>query len=121
MNDAKSFLPFSDSTELYNIKTNFLTFQGILSAVKASQKSKEADFNNCDTAYESTFDTFQKSTKPNRLTYILKSKKQKNPVEVQRKWVTKCMPETLDDIDWKAVYKTPFFIHLYMQINHVPI
>ena len=43
------------------------------------------------------------------LTYkILKSKKQKNPVEVQRKWITKFMPETPDKIDWKAVYKTPF-------------
>ena len=109
MNDANSFLSFSDFTELYNIKTNFLTFQGMLSAVKALQKSSEANFNNYNTAYQSVFDTFQKSTKPNRLTYkILKSKKQKNPVEVQRKWVTKCMPETPDDIDWKAVYKTPF-------------
>jgi len=109
MNDVNSFLSFSDFTELYNINTNFLTFQGMLSAVKALQKSSEANFNNCNTAYESVFDTFQKSTKPNRLTYkIFKSKKQKNPVEVQRKWVTKCMPETPDDIDWKAVYKTPF-------------
>ena len=109
MNDANSFLSFSDFTELYNIKTNFLTFQAILSAVKALQKSNEANFNNYNTAHESSFDTFQKSTKPSRLMYkILKSKKQKNPVEVQRKWVTKCSPETPDDIDWKAVYKTPF-------------
>ena len=77
MNDANSFLSFSDFTELFNIKTNFLTFQGILSAVKALQKSSEANFNNCNTPYQSAFDTFQKTTKPNRLTYkILKSKKE---------------------------------------------
>ena len=109
INDANSFLSFSILQNSTALKQTFLRFKACLSAVKALQKSKEADFNNCDTAYESTFDTFQKSTKPNRLTYkILKSKKQKNPVEVQRKWVTKCMPETLDVIDWKAVYKTPF-------------
>ena len=44
MNDANSFLSFSDFKELYDIKTNFLTFQGILSAVKALQKSNEANF-----------------------------------------------------------------------------
>ena len=83
MNVANSFLSFSDFTELCNVKTNFLTFQGILSAVNALQKSNEANFNNCNTPHESAFDTFQKSTKPNRLTYkILKSRKQKNPVEV---------------------------------------
>ncbi len=64
MNDANSFLSFSDWTELYNIKTNFLTFKGILSAVKALQKSNEANFNNCNTAYESIFETFQKTSKP---------------------------------------------------------
>ena len=71
------------------------TFQGILSAVKALQKSNEANFNSCDTAYETTFDTFLKTTKPNRLVYkILTSKKQKNPFEAQRKWATECMLET---------------------------
>ena len=69
MNDANSFLSFSDFKELYDIKTNFLTFQGILSAVKALQKSNEANFNSCNTAYETTFDTFLKTTKPKRLTY----------------------------------------------------
>ena len=69
MNDANSFLSFSDFKELYDIKTNFLTFQGILSAVKALQKSNEANFNSCNTAHETTFDTFLKTTKPKRLTY----------------------------------------------------
>lgn len=69
MNDANSFLSFSDFKELYDIKTNFLTFQGISSAVKALQKSNEANFNSCNTAYETTFDTFLKTTKPKRLTY----------------------------------------------------
>ena len=62
INDANSFLSFSDFTELFKIKTNFLSFQRILSAVKALEKNSEANFNNCNTPYESAFDTFQKST-----------------------------------------------------------
>ena len=73
-------------------------------AVKALQKSNEANFNSCNTACETTFDTCLKTTKRNRLT----SKKQKNPVEAQRKWVTEWVLETQDNVDWKAVYRTPF-------------
>ena len=118
MNDANSFLSFSDFKELYDIKTNFLTFQGILSAVKALQKSNEANFNSGNTAYETTFDTFLKTTKSNRLTYkILTSKEQKNPFEAQRKWAIECMLETPDNVDWKAVLQNSFSMHKNHKID----
>ena len=46
MKDENNFLSFSDFTDRYNIKTNFLTFQGVLSAVKAQWKSNAANFHN---------------------------------------------------------------------------
>ena len=90
------------------LKQTSLLFQGILSVVKALQRSNEANFNSCNTAHETAFDTFLKTTKPNRLAHkILTSKKQKNLFEAQRKWATECMLETPDNVDWKAVYRTP--------------
>ena len=44
MKDENNFLSFSDFTDRYNIETNFLTFQGVLSAVKALWKSNVANF-----------------------------------------------------------------------------
>ena len=37
--DENNFLSFSDFTDRYNIKTNFLTLQGVISAVKALRKT----------------------------------------------------------------------------------
>ena len=41
-----TFLSFSDFTERYDIETNFLTFQGVISAVKSLWKSNEANLHN---------------------------------------------------------------------------
>ena len=107
--DDNNFLSFSDFTERYDIETNFLTFQGVISAVKSLWKSNEANLHNENAIYESFIDTFLKTKKPNRPAYkILVSKKQKRPITAQRKWVTDCMLETQENIDWKTVYRTPF-------------
>ena len=109
MKDENNFLSFSDFTDRYNIETNFLTFQGVLSAVKALWKSNTANFHNGNAIHESITDTFLKTKKPNRLTYkILVSKKQKRPITAQRKWIADCTLETQEIIDWKTVYRTPF-------------
>ena len=109
MKDDNNFLSFSDFTERYDIETNFLTFQGVISAVKSLWKSNEANLHNENAIYESFIDTFLKTKKPNRPAYkILVSKKQKRPITAQRKWVTDCMLETQENIDWKTVYRTPF-------------
>ena len=108
--DENSFLSFSDFTERYNVKTNFLTFHGVISAVKSLWKRNEANLHNDNgTIYETIIDTFLKTKKPNRIAYkILVSKKQKSPMDTQRKWVAECMLEDQENIDWKTVYRTPF-------------
>lgn len=109
MKDENNFLSFSDFTDRYNIETNFLTFQGVLSAVKALWKSNAANFRNGNATHECIIDTFLKTKKPNRLAYkILVSKKQKRPITAQTKWIADCTLETQEIIDWKTVYRTPF-------------
>jgi len=59
--DENNFLSFSDFTERYNIKTNFLTFHGMISAVKALWKKNQANLhNNNGSIYETIIDTFFK-------------------------------------------------------------
>ena len=52
MNDETTFLSFLDLTERFNIKTNFLTFQRVISAIKALWKSNEGNLYNVSTNYE---------------------------------------------------------------------
>jgi len=40
MNGANSFLPFSDSTELYNIKSNFLSFKASYQLLSLTKKQQ---------------------------------------------------------------------------------
>ena len=63
MKEDNNFLSFSDFTERYDIKTNFLTFQGVISAVKSLWKSNEANLHNDNAIYESFIDTFFKDEK----------------------------------------------------------
>ena len=88
MKDENNFLSFSDFTDRYNIETNFLTFQGVISAVKALWKSNVANLHIGNAIHESITDTFLKMKKPNRLAYkILVSKKQEThhrPKEMDR-------------------------------------
>ena len=39
---------------------------------------------------------------------ILVSKKQKSPIDTERKWVAECMLENQENIDWKTIYRTLF-------------
>ena len=43
--DETSYLSFSDFKERYNIKTNFLTFQGVISAIKSLLKTYDVNNN----------------------------------------------------------------------------
>ena len=49
MKDSTHFLSFEDFSERFNIKTNFLTFQGVISAIKALWKSNEENLQNITT------------------------------------------------------------------------
>ena len=109
LKDSTHFLSFEDFTERFNIKTNFLTFQGVISAIKALWKSNEENLHNITTNYQTFIDTFLKARQPNRLAYkTLVGKKQKNPVEAQRKWIADCRVETQENIDWDTVYRSSF-------------
>ena len=59
MKDSTHFLSFEDFTDRFNIKTNFLTFQGVISAIKARLwKSNEGNLHNITTNYETFTVTF---------------------------------------------------------------
>ena len=49
MKDSTHFLSFEDFTGRFNIKTNFLTFQGVISTIKALWKSNEENLHNITT------------------------------------------------------------------------
>ena len=66
------------------IKTNFLTFQGVISAIKALWESNEENLHNITINYE-TFALYK----------ILVGKKQKKTVEAQRKWIDPKPKKTL--------------------------
>ena len=63
MKDSTHFLSFEDLTERFNIKANFLTFQEVISAIKALWKSNEENLHNITTKYQTLIDTFFKPTK----------------------------------------------------------
>ena len=79
MKDENNFLSFSDFTDRYNIETNFLTLQGVISAVKALWKSNVANLHIGNTIHESIIDTFLKMKKPNRLAYKILVSKNRDP------------------------------------------
>lgn len=62
--DSTHFLSgFEDFTERFNIKTNFLTLQGVISAIKALWKCNEENLHNITTHYETFTDIKGKTTK----------------------------------------------------------
>ena len=60
LKDTTTFLSFLDFTERFNIKTNFLTFQRMISAIKALWKSNEGNLYNVSVNYEASSCTFYK-------------------------------------------------------------
>ena len=66
---------------------------------------------------------FLKARQPNRLAYnIPVGKKQKKPVEAQRKWIADCGVETQENIDWDTVYRLSFLCTIKdLKTNCFPI
>ena len=109
MANETRFLSFSEFKERYNIKTNFLSFCGVISAIKHLVKTfkKNASYEN--TNYERFLHTFLQAKNPNRAAYKkLVEKKQKQPVNSQTRGSVDCMIEENVTIDWKTAYKLPF-------------
>ena len=109
MENGTRFLSFSEFKERYNIKINFLSFCGVISAVKhlVTTSNKNASQENID--YESFLEKFLKAKNTNKIAYKkLIEKKRKQPVNSQTKWSADCMLEKNEPIDWKAAYRLPF-------------
>ena len=108
MRDESKFLSFTEFKERFDIKTNFLTFYGVISSIKNLRnkvKTQPPPKGN----YESFIDVFLSVTKTNRMVYQkCVSFKQTSPSKTQNKWLTDCQITCSDTINWKVVYKLPF-------------
>ena len=108
MRDESKFISFTGFKERFDIKTNFLTFYGVISSIKNLRnkvKTQPAPKGN----YESFIDVFLSVTKTNRMVYQkCVSSKQTSPGKTQNKWLTDCQITCSNSINWKIVYKLPF-------------
>ena len=108
MRDESKFLSFTEFKERFDIKTNFLTFYGVISSIKNLRnkvKTQPPPKGN----YESFIDVFLSVTKTNRMVYQkCVSSKQTSPSKTQNKWLTDCQITCSNSINWKVVYKLPF-------------
>ena len=109
MENETRFLSFSEFKERYNIKINFLSFCGVISAVKYLVITFNKNASQESINYESFFDKFLKAKNTNKIVHKkLIEKKRKQPVNSQMKWSADCMIEKNEPIDWKAAYRLPF-------------
>ena len=69
MENETRFLSFSEFRERYNIKTNFLSFCGVVSAVKHLVITFNENASQENTNYESFLDKFLKAKNTNRIAY----------------------------------------------------
>ena len=69
MENETRFLSFSEFKERYNIKTNFLYFCGVISAVKHLVITFNKNVSQESINYESFLDTFLKAKNTNKIVY----------------------------------------------------
>ena len=106
MKDHDTFLSFHEFKERYDVQTNFLTFQSLISALKALK----ANNRNCLLSrkydnFESFLSKFLKSKKANKMVYErLISLKQQFPLRSQQKWSADCELESHETLDWQSIY-----------------
>ena len=109
MRDESKFLSFTELKERFEIKTNFLTFDGVISSIKKTLRFKVKTQPPPNGNYERFIDVFLSVTKTNRMVYEkCVSSKQSSPSKTQNKWLTDCQITCFNSINWKVVYKLPF-------------
>ena len=108
MKDADNFLSFTELKERFDVKTNFLVYQGLVSCIKLLRTAIENQTE--ENRNFSTFvENFMKAPKSNRLVYkTLVSAKQSSPRKSQEKWSADCSLQCSKTIDWEMAYKLPF-------------
>ena len=91
MKDSTTFLSFPEFKERFDIETNFLTFYGLISAIKSVKKiTREQQLNN-NTIFKTFLEKFLQAKKPNRQVYKkLVANKQTQPNRSEGKWVAEC-------------------------------
>ena len=108
VNSDYRFMPLDSFTEKYAIQTDFVTFSGIISAIRSYYK-------NCKTHKELEQDSgtfledFCNSKKASKFSYLkLIKARQSPPTGSQRKWDQELNFQNRTEIDWKFVYSYPF-------------
>ena len=88
---------------------NYLSFYGLLSALKALKATFKDNLRDNTTIYEDPVIRFLRCKKPSKLAYEkLVACKQGSPTKSQGKWLTDCGLVTAFSVDWRAVYKLAF-------------
>ena len=114
MENETRFLSFSEFKERYNVKTNFLSFCGVISAIKHLVITFKKNASHENTNYESFLDKFLKAKNPNRAAYKkLVEKKQKQPVNSQTKWSVDCMIEEMKLLTGRLLTSYLFNVRKY--------
>ena len=109
MKDENSFLSLTEFREHFNIKINYLTFHGIIAAIRPQRKLLRGNDILSDTNEDNFAVKFFQASKPNKLVYNkLISLKQTSPSGSQSKWIADCNLEFPQLVNWNAVYETPF-------------
>ena len=108
MKDSTTFLSYHEFEKRFGIKSNFLAYQGLISALK-SLKQLNKDFLIRNKKCEVFHEQFLKTEKANKVVYerLVRIKKQ-CPTRSQEKWSKDCELENDVAIDWKLVYRLPF-------------
>ena len=105
MKDSTTFLSYHKFEKLFGIKSNFLAFQGLISALKSLKQLNRECSPISNKKSEDFYDQFLKTEKANKVVYerLVRIKKQ-CPTRSQEKWTDDCKLENDEAIDWKSVY-----------------
>ena len=111
MVNESTFLSFLEFKDRYRFKPSFLSFLGVISAIK--QLWETTNGKNLSEVSDYKINTFSEkvlmANKPNRIVYQkLVEKKRKQPLNSQMKWLADCLIEPNETVDWVAVYRKPF-------------
>lgn len=108
MKDTDNLLSFTEFKERFDVKTNFLVYNGVVSCIRLLRNAIE-DKNEKTRNFSTFVENFIKAPKPNRLAYEkLISAKQSSPRKSQEKWCVDCSLQCSKTIDWEMAYKLPF-------------
>ena len=99
------FSPSMNEKNVTMFKTNFLSFNSLISALK----SLKANNRNCllirNANFESFLSKFLTSHKANKIVYKkLFSFKRQFPFRSQQKWSADCKLESHETLDWQSIY-----------------